>query len=135
MAARKTTNVPFTLFTLRPEVEPIYKKALSILKKQREVDNSELAIVATYANQIYLNQRAMDSVIIDGALMINRTAHGEKLIENPMNKVANTTAIQIAKYADILGLSAKSKNDLVGETDEEDEDDPLSNLIKKRGKK
>ncbi|WP_270830820.1 P27 family phage terminase small subunit [Aeromonas sp. QDB03] len=136
MAARKTTNVPVMLFTLHPEVVPIYKKVLNVLKKQRIVNDSELPIIATYSNQVYLNQRAMMSMVTDGVVLYSVTQHGEVQKENPQCKVFNQTTIQIAKYADILGLSAKAMNDISNPDDkEDDEDDPLSNLIKKRGKK
>ncbi|MFQ2201028.1 P27 family phage terminase small subunit [Aeromonas hydrophila] len=136
MAARKTTNVPVMLFTLHPEVVPIYKKVLNVLKKQRIVNDSELPIIATYSNQVFLNQRAMMSMVTDGVVLYSVTQHGEVQKENPQCKVFNQTTIQIAKYADILGLSAKAMNDISNPDDkEDDEDDPLSNLIKKRGKK
>ncbi|MFQ2317032.1 P27 family phage terminase small subunit [Aeromonas caviae] len=136
MAARKTTNVPVMLFTLHPEVVPIYKKVLNVLKKQRIVNDSELPIIATYSNQVYLNQRAMMSMVTDGVVLYSVTQHGEVQKENPQCKVFNQTTIQIAKYADILGLSAKAMNDISNPDDkEDDEDDPLSNLMKKRGKK
>ncbi|WP_429070157.1 P27 family phage terminase small subunit [Aeromonas dhakensis] len=136
MAARKTTNVPVMLFTLHPEVVPIYKKVLNVLKKQRIVNDSELPIIATYSNQVFLNQRAMMSMVTDGVVLYSVTQHGEVQKENPQCKVFNQTTIQIAKYADILGLSAKAMNDISNPDDkEDDEDDPLSNLIKKGGKK
>lgn len=136
MAARKTTNVPVMLFSLHPEVAPIYKKVLNILKKQRQVNDSELPIIATYSNQVYLNQRAMMSMVDDGVVLTSTTNHGEVEKENPQCKVFNQTTIQIAKYADILGLSVKSMNDLSGGDEKEDEeDDPLNNLLKKRGNK
>ncbi|WP_330544409.1 P27 family phage terminase small subunit [Aeromonas hydrophila] len=135
MAARKTTNVPVMLFTLHPEVVPIYKKVLNVLKKQRIVNDSELPIIATYSNQVYLNQRAMMSMVTDGVVLYSVTQHGEVQKENPQCKVFNQTTIQIAKYADILGLSAKAMNDISNPDDKEDDDDPLSNLMKKRGKK
>lgn len=77
MAARKTTNVPVMLFSLHPEVAPIYKKVLNILKKQRQVNDSELPIIATYSNQVYLNQRAMMSMVDDGVVLTSTTNHGE----------------------------------------------------------
>ncbi|QJT27561.1 hypothetical protein E4185_16815 [Aeromonas media] len=136
MAARKTTNVPIMLFHLHPDVDPIYKKVLNVLKKQRDVSPSELPIIATYANQVFLNQRAMMSMVDDGVVLTSTTNHGEVHKENPQCKVFNQTTIQIAKYAVILGLSAKAGDELSTPDEEGDEeDDPLSNLIKKRGKK
>lgn len=136
MAARKTTNVPVMLFSLHPDVVPIYKKVLNVLKKHRQVNDSELPIIATYSNQVFLNQRAMMSIVDDGVVIVSVTQHGEVHKENPQCKVFNQTTIQIAKYADILGLSAKAKNDISAPDEKEDEeDDPLSNLMKKRGKK
>lgn len=136
MAARKTTNVSVMLFSLHPDVVPIYKKVLNVLKKQRQVNDSELPIIATYSNQVFLNQRAMMSMVDDGVVIVSVTQHGEVHKENPQCKVFNQTTIQIAKYADILGLSAKAKNDISAPDEKEDEeDDPLSNLMKKRGKK
>ena len=77
MAARKTTNVPIMLFHLHPDVDPIYKKVLNVLKKQRDVSPSELPIIATYANQVFLNQRAMMSMVDDGVVLTSTSNHGE----------------------------------------------------------
>ncbi len=50
----------------------------------------------------------MMSMINDGVVLYSVTKHGEVEKENPQCKVFNQTTIQIAKYADILGLSVKS---------------------------
>lgn len=78
----------------------------------------------------------MMSMVDDGVVLTSTTNHGEVHKENPQCKVFNQTTIQIAKYAVILGLSAKAGDELSTPDEEgDDEDDPLSNLIKKRGKK
>lgn len=136
MAARNKPNVPVTLLRMHSDVEPIYKKLLSGLKKERDIRPSELSLIATYANLVYLNEKATFDLIEEGSGVVNKVGHGEKLQDNPSMKMYSMTVIQMEKYSKLLGLSPKALMELSTPDEEgDDEDDPLSNLIKKRGKK
>lgn len=138
MAARNKPNVPVTLLRMHSDVEPIYKKLLSGLKKERDVRPSELSLIATYANLVYLNEKATFDLIEEGSGVVNKVGHGEKLQDNPSMKMYSMTVIQMEKYSKLLGMSPKALMEITGSTDDEkedEEDDPLSNLMKKRGKK
>lgn len=130
MAAKPT---PISILELPEDILPIYKRLVSIIKKEREIKGTEFGLIATLATQYYLHQNALNSIINDGVVLVSHTNHGTVEKANPQVNVHKDTGVQIQKLSAMLVMTQKEIKALMNaDNDEEDEDDPLAQLTKRR---
>ncbi|MFM5231691.1 P27 family phage terminase small subunit [Aeromonas media] len=127
-----TKKVNGLLFDLPPAIKKLYQRILKLIESERTVRAQEHTLIGSLAQQVFLNQKALGDLLLNGPTLTSVTKHGEVIKENPYLKIHQQSQIQIIKLCTELGLSKKAFT-AFNETGAEEEADPIGDFLKNRG--
>lgn len=127
-----TKKINGCLFDLPPALKKLYNKILKLIELERVVRPQEHTLIASLAQQVMMNQKALHELLTVGPLIITETKYGLVQKENPYLKIHHNSQIQIIKLCTELGLSKKAFT-AFNETGAEEEADPIGDFLKNRG--
>ncbi|MFT0318925.1 P27 family phage terminase small subunit [Bacteroides thetaiotaomicron] len=106
------------------EVQTVMKHIHSyLIKKYKRIQNEWLAPLSMLADNYNIFFQCRDAIKLDGLMVVDRFG---ALVKHPLLKTQTDAQIQIVKLLAEFGLSPKSAAKLNDDTDEEDDNSPLS---------
>lgn len=97
-----------------------------LINKYKRIQNEWLAPLSILADNFSIFYQCRDAIRNDGLMVTDRFGSS---IKHPLIKVQVDAQIQIIKLLNEFGLTAKAAAKLNNDTDEEDEDSPLSAFL------
>lgn len=111
-----------------------YERIKTMLEAEREIKPSDCDLIALLVVNLSMMEAAMNDLQAHGVTIVTHSAYGQVIKNNPSNEVFSKANVAVRACMEQLLMTPKAKAVVLKkeEPKQEQDDDPIAQLIKQR---